>query len=114
MRRRGDLGAAYLCTYQFVDAALDAAYLLNHLYAPFYKWKMKGTEEFQTMTDLKEQLLELMELRPDPEIAGTDKAQTVIESICQEMVQELNRQGLSDSREAFLEIQKEELMRRCR
>ena len=35
------------------------------------------------------------------------------EEICREFVRELNRQGLTESREAFLEVQKEELMKRC-
>lgn len=114
MRKRGDLGAAYLCKYQFARAALEAAYLLNRIYPPFYKWKMKGTEEFQSMTDLKDGLIELMELRPDMEAAGADQSEAMIEAICQEFVQELNRQELTKSKEAFLEIQKEELMRGCR
>lgn len=88
--------------------------MLNRLYSPFYKWKMRGMEEFGRMTDLKDKLLKLMGLEPDLESVGADQAEVIIEAVCQGFVRELNRQGLSDSKEMFLEVQKEELMRRCR
>lgn len=113
MRKRKDIGAVYLCKYQFVEGAAEAAYLLNHCYPPFYKWKLRGMEGFRYMAGLKEKLVKLMGIEPDMKVSGTDRAEVLMEEICREFVRELNRQGLTESREGFLEVQKEVLMKRC-
>lgn len=113
MRKRKDAGAVWLCKHQFIDAALEAVYLLNRIYPPFYKWKMRGMEDFETMKELREQLTELAGIVPDMEAEGSDEAERMIETVCRDFVRELNRQGLTESRETFLEAQKAELMKRA-
>ena len=48
----------------------------------------------------------------DSENDGQSSAQSQIEDICVGVVKELNRQGLTETKEAFLEIQKQEIIRR--
>lgn len=40
--KHGELGAAALALYRFVESALQVIYLLNFRYAPYYKWALKG------------------------------------------------------------------------
>lgn len=107
MCKRNDREAAYLCKTEFINAAISAGYLLNRIYEPFYKWKFRRMNEFTCLTGLKEELSVLMRM----DIDG-DSGETVsqIESICNMFVQELNSQGLTKSKESFLELQKQELL----
>ena len=108
MCRRNEREAAYLCKSEFINSAIEAGYLLNGSYMPFYKWKMRGLEEFTCLTSLKKELSVLIGMREDGQEEETIGQ---IEQICNLFVQELNRQGLTESREGFLEIQKQELLR---
>ena len=70
-------------------------------------------DEFHVLTDLKEKLTQLMQMSgTDSENDGQSSVQSQIEDICVEVVEELNRQGLTETKEAFLEIQKQEIIRR--
>ena len=106
MVKRDDKGASFMCLAGFVEAAVDAAYLLNDIYPPFYKWKFKGMEEFRCLGTLGVLIEELLETQDRP-----DEAAALIEKICGDFVQELRLQGLSSSDENFLEAQKAEVMK---
>lgn len=106
MLTRKDKGAAFLAFNEFISAAIEAGYLLNNQYSPFYKWKMRGMDSFTCLSDLKGRLEELME-----DGAFSPAAQEKIEQICGLFVCELRAQHLSESDEMFLEVQKEEVMR---
>ncbi|MCF2682807.1 DUF4037 domain-containing protein [Faecalicatena contorta] len=108
MCKRSDQAAAWLCISEFVNAAIETGYHLNQMYQPFYKWKMRGMDEFHVLTGMKKHLTELMEMTGET----TEKVQSKIEEICVEVVRELNRQRLTDNKEAFLEIQKQDILRR--
>ena len=70
-------------------------------------------DEFHVLTDLKEKLTRLMQMSgADSENDGQSSVQSQIEDICVEVVEELNRQGLTETKEAFLEIQKQEIIRK--
>lgn len=113
MRKRGDNAAAWLCVSEFVNAAIETGYHLNQMYQPFYKWKMRGMDEFHILTDLKDKLTDLMQTAgAGSENNGQSSVQSQIEDICIEVAEELNRQGLTETKEAFLEIQKQEIIRR--
>ena len=74
---------------------------------------MRGMDEFHVLTDLKEKLTRLMQMSgADSENDGQSSVQSQIEDICVEVVEELNRQGLTETKEAFLEIQKQEIIRK--
>lgn len=107
-KKRGDMGAAYFCLSEFLSGAAEAAYLMNGIYMPFYKWRMRGMESFTLLQDSKAMLEELMGMNP-----GDDGVEEKIEALCGRFVRELNRLGLSQSGEIFLESQKEELWKRA-
>ncbi len=107
MCKRKDWEAAFLCISEFVNGAIEAGYLLNRKYMPFYKWKMRGMEDFTCLTSLREGLSALIGMRSSEQ---AEEATRQIEHICNLFVQELNRQGLTRSKESFLEVQKQELL----
>lgn len=100
MKKRKDEGASYLSLTEFVNSTIEAAYLLNRIYMPFYKWKMRGMDEFTCLKPLKNMLEELM-------VNNKSQAEEKIEEICALFVKELNNQNLTDSKELFLEVHKE-------
>ena len=74
---------------------------------------MRGMDAFHVLTDLKEKLTQLMQMSgADSENDGQSSVQSQIEDSCVGVVKELNRQGLTETKEAFLEIQKQEIIRR--
>lgn len=103
-KKRNDIGAMYFSLSEFVNAAVETAYLLNGIYMPFYKWKMRGMEEFRRVPEMRLFIQEVME----KEVTDKD-IEEKIERICQDVVQELKAQGLSEREETFLEIQKNEV-----
>ena len=44
MMARGDQFTANLCIYKGAESVMNILYLLNGIYAPYYKWKRKGLE----------------------------------------------------------------------
>ena len=75
--------------------------------------KMRGMDAFHVLTDLKEKLTQLMQMSgANSKNDGQSSVQSQIEDICVGVVKELNRQGLTEAKEAFLEIQKQEIIRR--
>lgn len=103
-KKRNDIGAMYFSLSEFVSASVETAYLLNRIYMPFYKWKMRGMEDFRKVPEMRCLLQEVMEKEV------TDKGiEEKIERICQDVVRELKMQGLSDRDDVFLESQKDEI-----
>lgn len=98
---RGEREAAWLALSEFVRAALSACYLLERKYMPFYKWAFKGTEELRTLTGVVSQLRQLVAMSNEPQ--QDQGKQQIIESICEGIGRELNRQGLSNTADPFLQ-----------
>ena len=123
--RRGDTVAAMLALDEFVRQAISMVYLLNRTYMPYYKWMFRGMENFQILPEVAEKnpgafgdgryerdveaavsrdgILYVNQL--DPRVGR-------IEEICQAVVGELRKQGLTDSRDAFLEAHTWEIAKR--
>ena len=107
--KRNDTGMMYLCISEFVNATIETGYLLNKIYMPFYKWKMRGMEEFTCLKNLKKDLELLMMQKPND--AGNV---ILIEKICGDIVKELHNQRLSRSNDVFLDVQKSEVLIRMK
>lgn len=107
--KRGDSYAAYFACGEFVKTALSAIYLLNETYMPFYKWAFRGAEELTVLKGAVHELKELAMLPDDTE--NRSRKEWLMEHICVETGQELNRRGLTRTTEAFLQSHGEELMR---
>lgn len=106
-RRRKDIGMMQASLAEFIQASAEAGYLLNRLYMPFYKWRLRAMDEFTCVTELKGALEELAGSRPDEE-----ETEERIETVCGIILTELRNQGLTDSDELFLERQKAEVLAR--
>lgn len=106
--KRGDSGAAYLACSEFIKTALSAIYLLNQQYMPFYKWAFRGAQEFKILPEAVTKLQQLV-LMTDQECNRSQK-ETLIEEICIEIGQELNRRGYTQTKDSFLQSHGEELM----
>ncbi len=105
MKKRKDTGAAFLAFSAFIDQTIAAAFLLNHQYMPFYKWKMRAMDDFICLKELKGRLEALITAGP-----AAETAQQQIEEICAMFVNELHRQGITKNNETFLEAQKNEIL----
>ena len=108
-RKRKDTGMMYLSLSEFINAATETAYLLNDRYMPFYKWRMRGMDEFVCLKNIKDLLENLMEIS-----IHDDKIEEKIENICNEVVKELNRQHITNTGEVFLDVQKDEVLIRMK
>lgn len=92
---------------------------------PYYKWMFRGMENFQILPEVAEKIRELSVMgdtsemwKPpfppgwNPYVNQLDPRVGRIEKICQAVVGELRKQGLTDSRDAFLEAHTWEIMKR--
>jgi tetratricopeptide (TPR) repeat protein len=105
MIKRGDLGSAQLCINEFVRATIECVYLLNGKYAPYYKWQFRGMDELKSLGEAKPLLLELMATS-----TADTKINQLVEQICRLIMQELNAQSLSASKDTYLENKKNEVL----
>lgn len=128
MLKRGDGAAAVLCLHEFVDATSSLVFLLNNPvsvgYLPYYKWQFAALRKLSARmaSCLPEVCSELERIFRLASAAcfggaafgeggkGSDPAQrqivAIIEHICENIVHELHSQGLTTSRETFLEWQR--------
>jgi len=82
---------------KFSADIMSLLFLLNRKYAPFYKWRHRAVRNLDILG-------EFMFLKIN-ELMGTDKHKTkisIIEHISAEIIKELQRQSLSDSKSDFL------------
>ena len=110
--KRGDTAAACMAAAEFIKAAAGAFYLLRKTYMPFYKWMFRGMESLEGGREMAAMLARLARIPDEPEKAE-EKSQ-LIEEICILIREELNRTGLSASRENFLVAHGQELMSKIR
>lgn len=102
---RGDKTAALLTEAEFIRNACSAVYLLNNRYAPFYKWMAHGLKTLPNLGQAVAEKLEALTAYPHPGVQAEDyyvgKIQ-IMQEICNLLIAELRRQGLSDSFDASL------------
>jgi hypothetical protein len=120
MMARRDYVTAMLCIAKTMESAMDIVYLLNKIYAPYYKWKKLGLGNLQYLTEVSDLLEELAET-PNQKDAWADYAYDAaasnerdaciqwVEKIAKAILKELNRQGLVRGENPFLEIYVKEI-----
>ena len=91
------LFAARACEVQFCSDVVSLVFLLNRRYAPYFKWAFHALGD---LTLLGAQMRSRLEAVLSAE-ASLEKEQ-LMQSICEELVAELIRQGLTDSTSDFL------------
>ena len=104
--RRGESGAVFLALSEFLRAAISMAHLLSYRYTPYYKWMFRSFRTLPLFADVWADVEVMIRQPLDPENTGR------IEAFCEEVVRIWSRQGLTDSRETFLEPQGWQLYRR--
>lgn len=121
MMARQDYVTAGICTAQAMKAAMELVYLLNRRYAPYYKWLRRGMDRLSLLSDLG-QLLDAMaqvgcqadawqgkQYHPY-EINTDDPLVRAFEVIAGQILKELNRQGIVNGDNPFLDIYSKQLL----
>lgn len=88
--RHGEVEAAQLACYRFVEAAMRAAFLLRGRYLPYYKWSFRALRQLDG--GLAEKLSLLLLANGDAE-----EKYTVIEQIAAQTIDALQSRGLTDA-----------------
>lgn len=113
--KRGETVAAGLALAEFVRHGMGMIYLLNHRYAPFYKWLHRGLENMEILGETRGLFAKLM----DGNAGETDRTAAaaweekleLVEQICSLVSVEWQRQGLIRHTDPFLQNSLEELMK---
>lgn len=128
MLARKDGAAAWLSINEFVRATASIVFLLNNPisagYLPYYKWQFAALRKLSArmasrLSGVANQLESLMRLSSAACFGGIgfgegtkgsseaeSKINEIIQNVCNEVVQELKYQGLSNCNETFLEWQR--------
>ncbi len=93
--RHGETGAAQLAAIAFAQSAMEAIFLLNDAYAPFYKWRFRAMRALPILA-LDAELIEYLITTGTEDDIAQDKYE-VIESIASDLVGELINQGLTQA-----------------
>jgi len=99
--RHGETGAAQLAVIAFAQSAMEAVFLLNGVYLPFYKWQFRAMRRLPKLALVAELLEYLITTNNDGRLAQ-DKYE-VIEDIAADIISELESQGLTETSGADLE-----------
>lgn len=91
--KHGEAAAAQLAVIAFAQSAMEAVFLLNDVYQPFYKWRFRAMRSLPRLSLLAELLEYLITTNNDGQLAQ-DKLD-VIEDIAADLIDELVSQGLS-------------------
>lgn len=95
--KRGDMGAAFLSVGVFVQTAMQLVFLLNKRYAPYYKWLYRGLRDLTVLgKEISEKFKILFSKQPMETVTA------VIEEISIMIINEMQRQRLTDCRSDFL------------
>ena len=91
----GETGAAQLAACAFVHAGMQTIFLLNRVYQPYYKWSfraMRGLPKLSLLAELMEYLL-----TTGNEVDMADEKQDVMEGMAADIMDELQRQRLTQA-----------------
>ncbi len=88
---RDELGAAQLAVIEFVKAAMQAVFLINKKYMPYYKWSFRAMRELLVLGDLAGSFEYLISSKNDKEEAA--KKRELIEQICEKISAALSAKG---------------------
>ncbi|MFA4836644.1 MAG: DUF4037 domain-containing protein, partial [Dehalococcoidia bacterium] len=102
--KRDERVAARLAEAQFMSDITSMVFLLNRQYKPFYKWMHRAMKKLPILGNTIHQLLfNLVTVNEmESSIIVGQKKNRIIEEACQHVIEELKRQGLSDSEGDFL------------
>ena len=91
--KHGEPAAAQLAAIEFAKNVMSAAFLLNNVYEPYYKWSFRALRSLPRLP-LVSALLEYL-ITTDNEGEMADSKYDVIEDIAADLIDELIEQGLT-------------------
>lgn len=114
MMARKDSVTAGICVAKGIQSAMEIAYLLNHRYAPYYKWMRRGMEHLELLRGMIPVLDEIslmgnqadawMGIDYDPyKINRKDKIVIAFEKLAEMILTELNKQRPVNGTDLFLD-----------
>lgn len=103
--RHGEPGAARIVLAEFVQNAVQLIFLLNHSFAPYYKWMFRAMRDLPELSEMKEPLEYILSAEATPQDIAD-----IVDDICAKIVIELNKQNLSHLRDTWLEPHAFEIM----
>ena len=125
LMKRGEHVGASLALSEFIKNTISMVHLLNKRYMPFYKWSFRSMTMLPKLKEVQEKIntLATMEFQQDAwknveksdylyECNYKDKKVVLIEEICQQIVSELQIQGMTEKQDVFLENHTLEIMSR--
>ena len=89
----GEKGAAQLAAIEFARAAMSAAFLLNGVYQPYYKWALRAMRQLPKLALHAELVEYLISTDNDGDLAAAKR--DVIEGMAGDVIAELIGQGLT-------------------
>ena len=93
--KHGETGAAQLAVTEFVRHGMQAVFLLNNAYMPYYKWSFRAMRTLPRLSLLAELMEYLLTTDNSPDMAS-DKLD-VMEGMAADVIDELQRQGLTQA-----------------
>ena len=93
--RHGETGAAQLAAVEFVRHGMQAVFLLNKTYMPYYKWSFRAMRALPRLSLLAE-LMEYLLTTDNSEDMARDK-QDAMEGMAADLIEELQRQQLTQA-----------------
>jgi len=102
--RREEAVAAQIAEGRFIEESLSMAFLLNRAYKPFYKWMHRALKDLPILGQTLHKLLRcLVDTREGDLVCSVHERKCgFIEAVCQEVIAELRRQGLTRSKSDFM------------
>lgn len=95
--KRNEVYSAAYSALKFATDAISLVFLLNRRYAPFYKWLHRAVKDLPLLGSLVHERVAALLQSED----AAEKAQ-IMESVAGLLINEIRRQGLSDSPSDFL------------
>ncbi|NMD38427.1 MAG: DUF4037 domain-containing protein [Christensenellaceae bacterium] len=108
--KHGELAASQLAINEFVNNILNIIFILNKAYLPFYKWRFKALRTLPTLRNLEPLLYKLLTTSNDTSMP-LEKSKS-IENIAYLIIEQLNKNNLSNSNSDYLETHAIEVTKR--
>lgn len=103
---RGEMVTAQIALAEFMKHTMSMVYLLNRVYAPFYKWTHKGMEGLPVLSIIRDILAAMAEMR-----IGDERIPKSIEMIVQFIIDEMKKQSLTTGEDTYLDHHTENILK---
>lgn len=91
--KHGEPAAGQLAVNEFVKSCIEVVFLLNRVYAPYYKWSFRALRQLEKLSLTAETLEYLLTTGNDEDMA--ESKYDMIESTASDVIDELQEQGLT-------------------